>query len=176
MRFTPTHIPGVVVIDPVAHQDERGRFMRAWCSREFSEAGISFTPVQANMGFSLRKGTLRGLHLQDSSAPEAKLMRCTRGAMFDVALDLRPSSPTYGQWFGLELSADNGRMLFVPELCGHGYQTLQDRTEMHYMTSAYYTPTAVTGRRFDDPAFSIKWPMEPTAVSEQDMNWPLLQK
>jgi dTDP-4-dehydrorhamnose 3,5-epimerase len=175
MRFTLTPIAGVVVLDPVPHEDERGRFMRAWCSQEFSDHDIHFVPVQANMGFNLRRGTVRGIHFQNSSAPEAKLVRCTRGSIFDVAVDLRPSSPTFKHWYGLELTADNGRMLFVPELCGHAYQTLQDCTEMHYMTSAYYTPSAVGGRRFDDPAFKINWPMEPTAVSEQDLSWPFLQ-
>jgi dTDP-4-dehydrorhamnose 3,5-epimerase len=173
MRFSDTSLAGVTVIDPTPHQDARGRFMRAWCEREFAQQGIQFVPVQANMGLSVQKGTVRGMHFQDASAPEAKLVRCTRGAIFDVALDLRPKSPTYGKWFGVELSADNGRMLFLPELCGHGYQTLTDDTEMHYMTSAHYTPGAVRGARFDDPAFNIKWPLPVTAVSDQDRNWPL---
>jgi dTDP-4-dehydrorhamnose 3,5-epimerase len=116
------------------------------------------------------------MHYQEAPALEAKLVRCTRGAMFDVVLDLRPDSLSYGRWYGVELSADNGRMLYVPELCAHGYQTLEDFTEMYYMTSAFYTPSAVRGLRFDDPAFSVQWPLAPTAVSEQDRNWPLFER
>ncbi|MGD0445085.1 MAG: dTDP-4-dehydrorhamnose 3,5-epimerase [Edaphobacter sp.] len=176
MQFTETGISGVWVIDPISHEDERGRFFRAWCSREFAEHGISFLPVQANMGFSVRKGTVRGMHFQVEPALEAKLVRCTRGAMFDVALDLRPDSPSYGQWFGTVLSAENGRLLYVPERCAHGYQTLEDSTEMYYMTSGLYTPKAAGGARFDDPSFGIDWPEIVTVLSEQDRNWPLVER
>ena len=148
--------------------------MRAWCEREFAEQGINFSPEQANMGFSLSKGTLRGMHYQVEPALEAKLVRCTRGSMFDVVLDVRHGSPTYNEWFGVELSAENGRMLYLPEGCAHGYQTLEDNTEMHYMASAVYTPSAARGARFDDPAFQIQWPLPVTAISEQDRNWPLV--
>lgn len=174
MYFIDTDVIGAKVVDPAPHADERGRFMRAWCMREFSEHGISFVPVQANMGFSVRKGTLRGMHFQTAIAPEAKLVRCTRGAMFDVVLDLRPDSPTYLKWFGTELTAENGRMLYVPEHCAHGYQTLVENTEMYYMTSAFYTPDAARGVRFDDPAFKIQWPLLAAAVSSQDRAWPLV--
>ena len=176
MRFMETRVVGARVIDPTPHIDERGRFVRAWCTREFSEQGLDFLPVQTNMGFSLRKGTIRGMHLQMAPAPEAKLIRCTRGSMFDVVLDLRPNSASYGKWHGEELSAENGRMLYVPEHCAHGYQTLEDHTEMYYMTSQFYTPSAACGVRFDDPAFGIKWPLPATAVSEQDLGWPLVTK
>ena len=175
MHFIETDVAGARVIDPDPRADERGRFMRAWCAREFSEHGIEFVPVQANMGFSKRNGTVRGMHFQDEPALEAKLVRCTRGAMFDVVLDLRPDSPSYGKWYGTELSAENGRMLYVPEHCAHGYQTLEENTEMYYMTSAFYTPGAVRGVRFDDPAFGIQWPLAATVVSEQDRNWPFVQ-
>jgi dTDP-4-dehydrorhamnose 3,5-epimerase len=174
MRFTQTSISGVWTIDPDSHEDERGRFFRAWCAREFAEHAISFAPVQANMGFSLQSGTIRGMHYQVEPAPEAKLVRCTRGAIFDVALDLRPESLTFRQWFGVKLSAANGRMLLVPEGCAHGYQTLEDETEMHYMTSAVYTPSATRGARFDDPAFGIEWPLSATSVSKQDRDWALV--
>lgn len=147
--------------------------MRAWCMRELAAHGMDFTPVQANMGSSVRKGTVRGMHVQLAPALEAKLVRCTRGAMFDVVLDLRFESSSYGLWYGAELSADNGCMLYVPEGCAHGYQTLEDDTEMFYLTSAFYAPEAARGVRFDDPAFAIRWPLLPTAVSEQDRNWPL---
>jgi dTDP-4-dehydrorhamnose 3,5-epimerase len=163
------------VVDPNPHADERGRFMRAWCAREFSVHGLDFLPVQANMGFSVRRGTIRGMHFQEAPALEAKLVRCTRGVMFDVVLDLRPESLSYGKWYGAELSAENGRMLYVPERCAHGYQTLEEHTEMHYMTSGFYTPGAARGVRFDDPAFGIQWPLAATVVSEQDRNWPLVE-
>ena len=176
MRFRETPVAGTRVIEPSPHEDERGRFFRAWCSREFTENGIEFLPVQANMGLSLHKGTIRGMHVQVPPAPEAKLIRCTRGSMFDVVLDLRPNSASYGKWCGEELSAENGRMLYVPELCAHGYQTLEDDTEMYYLTSQFYTPAAATGVRFDDPAFGIEWPLPATVVSEQDRNWPLVKR
>jgi dTDP-4-dehydrorhamnose 3,5-epimerase len=164
MHFTETTISGAKVIDPSPHEDDRGRFMRAWCAWEFADHGIDFLPVQANMGFSFRKGTIRGMHLQ--KAP-------TRGSIFDVVLDLRPESPSFGKWYGTELSAENGRMLYVPECCAHGYQTLEEETEMYYMASQFYTPKAVQGVRYDDPAFNIRWPLTATVVSEQDRNWPL---
>jgi len=176
MQFTETNIAGVWLIDPASREDERGRFFRAWCSQEFDEHGIHFLPVQANMGFSVRRGTVRGMHFQAEPAPEAKLVRCTRGAMFDVALDLQPDSSSYGQWFGATLSAENGRMLYLPEHCAHGYQTLEDSTEMYYMTSAIYTPKAASGVRFDDPAFGIQWPAPVSVISEQDRNWSLTKR
>jgi dTDP-4-dehydrorhamnose 3,5-epimerase len=176
MRFTATDVRDVWVIDPQPIQDERGRFMRAWCAREFAQNGTEFVPLQANMGFSKSKGTVRGMHFQQAPDLEAKLVRCTRGAIFDVALDLRPQSPTYGKWFGVELSADNGRMLYVPEQCAHGYQTLQDDTEMYYMASAVYAPASARGVRFNDPAFGIEWPLPATVVSEQDSKWPLVER
>jgi dTDP-4-dehydrorhamnose 3,5-epimerase len=174
MRFNETGLVGAKVIDPSPQNDDRGRFMRTWCSREFAEHGLEFVPVQMNMGFNVHRGTIRGLHYQEAPALEAKLVRCTRGVIFDVALDLRPESPSYGCWYGVELSAENGRMMYVPENCAHGYQALEDDTEMYYMTSQFYTPGAARGVRFDDPAFGIQWPLVATAVSEQDRNWPLV--
>ena len=173
MRFEETTISDARLIYATPHADDRGRFMRAWCAHEFADAGLSFTPVQANMGLSVRKGTVRGMHFQVAPALEAKLVRCTKGAIFDVVLDLRPQSPSYRKWYGAELSAENGRMLYVPEGCAHGYQTMEDDTEMFYMTSAFYTPETVRGARFDDPAFGIRWPLDVTVVSEQDRGWPL---
>jgi dTDP-4-dehydrorhamnose 3,5-epimerase len=173
MHFVGTSVEGAMVIEPSPHADTRGRFMRAWCVMEFSEHGIEFEPVQANLGFSTVRGTVRGMHFQVTPASEAKLVRCTRGAIFDVVLDLRPESTSYGKWQGVELSSDNGRMLYLPPGCAHGYQTLKADTEMYYMTSAFYTPSAVRGVRFDDPAFGIDWPLAVTEMSEQDRNWPL---
>jgi dTDP-4-dehydrorhamnose 3,5-epimerase len=176
VRFLKTGVVDAWLIEPVPHQDHRGRFMRAWCAREFAEHDIAFVPVQANMGFSVHKGTIRGLHYQEAPDLEAKLVRCTRGTIFDVVLDLRPESPTFGTWWGDELSADNGRMLYVPERCAHGLQTLEDDTEIYYLASQYYSPTSARGVRFDDPAFNIQWPLPAAVVSEQDLNWPLTRR
>jgi dTDP-4-dehydrorhamnose 3,5-epimerase len=175
MHFRETAVAGAWIIDPSPHRDDRGRFMRAWCAREFEEHGIHFLPVQANMQFSLRKGTVRGLHLQSAPALEAKLVRCTRGAVFDVTLDLRPESPSYGEWSSVELTAENGRMLYVPEHCAHGFQSLEENSEVLYLTSAFYAPESCRGVRFDDPAFGIEWPLPATALSDQDRNWPLAE-
>jgi dTDP-4-dehydrorhamnose 3,5-epimerase len=176
MHFAETSVAGAMVIDPCPHADSRGRFMRAWCVKEFSEHGIEFAPVQANLGFSAARGTVRGMHFQVAPASEAKLVRCTRGAIFDVVLNLRPESTSFGKWYGVELSSENGRMLYLPPGCAHGYQTLEAGTEMHYMTSAFYTPSAVRGIRFDDPVFGIEWPLAVTEMSEQDRNWPLSEQ
>lgn len=149
--------------------------MRAWCAKEFARSGIDFTPVQSNMGFSHTRGTVRGMHYQTSPADEAKLVRCTRGSLFDIVLDLRPGSPSRGSWFGATLSADNGQMLYIPEGCAHGCQALEDGTEFLYMASAEYSPGNATGVRHDDPKFGINWPLPVTLISEQDSNWPLVQ-
>ena len=174
MIFHPCAIPGVWLVEPAPHVDSRGRFLRAWCQREFSDQGIDFTPVQANMGLSHLKGTIRGLHYQTEPALEAKLVRCTRGTIFDVVVDLRPTSSSYRAWYGVYLSAENARMLFVPEGCAHGCQAMEDISELHYLTSAFYSPTTVHGLRYDDPAIGIAWPLEVSAVSDQDRSWPLL--
>ena len=139
MVFHPCGILGAWVVEPAPLVDSRGRFMRAWCQREFSEHGIDFTPVQSNMGLSLRKGTIRGLHYQAEPALEAKLVRCTRGAIFDVVVDLRPKSPTIAPGTEPSWGADNGQMLFVPEGCAHGCQAMEEMSELHYMTSAFYS-------------------------------------
>jgi dTDP-4-dehydrorhamnose 3,5-epimerase len=176
MTFSETGLVGVWKIDASPHEDNRGRFMRAWCAKEFEDHEVAFIPVQANMGFSIREGTVRGLHFQEAPGLEAKLVRCTRGTIYDVALDLRPDSPTYGTWYGTELSAENGRMLLVPELCAHGYQTLERDTEIYYLTSAYYAPGSARGVRFNDPAFGLQWPLPVAEISEQDKNWPLVER
>ena len=174
MRFVQTRIGGTWVIEPIPFEDKRGRFMRAWCAQEFREHGLEFAPVQANMIFSQCGGTIRGLHFQEAPALEAKLVRCTRGAIFDVVVDMRPESPSYGEWYGAELNAENGCMIYVPERCAHGLQTLADETEVHYLASGFYSPTSARGRRFDDPAFGIRWPLAATSISEQDLSWPLM--
>jgi len=176
LSFTPASVAGAVLVDSILRVDDRGHFSRAWCLREFAENGIDFVPVQANTGFSSKRGTTRGLHFQAAPALEAKLVRCTRGALFDVVVDLRPGSPTLFQWFGVELRAEKYQFVYVPEGCAHGYQTLVDNTDLYYMTSQYFTPSAAKGVRFNDPAFGIKWPRVPTAISEQDRNWPLVNE
>jgi dTDP-4-dehydrorhamnose 3,5-epimerase len=173
MEFLGTDVAGASLIEPTPHLDARGRFMRAWCAREFGAQGIRFVPLQSNLALSPLKGTLRGLHYQVAPSLEAKLVRCTRGSLFDLVLDLRPGSPTYLRWHGATLSADNGRMLYVPEGCAHGCQSLEDNTEILYMASAYYAPSEARGVRHDDPAFAISWPLEVTSISDQDRNWPL---
>jgi len=174
MRFTECEVSGAWTIDPSPHADARGRFMRAWCANEFADRGIAFVPVQANMGLSAQPGTVRGLHYQVAPHQEAKLVRCTRGSVFDVLVDLRPGSATFGRWCGAELTAINGRMLYLPPLCAHGYQTLEPESEIYYLTSAFYAPQAVRGLRFDDPTVGIPWPLPPAAMSEQDARWPYL--
>lgn len=150
--------------------------MRAWCRREFAEHAIDFTPLQANMGLSARTGTIRGLHYQVAPALEAKLVRCTRGSIFDVVVDLRPTSSTYKSWCGSELSADSGWMLYVPEGCAHGCQSLEDRAEIYYLTSAFYSPEHARGIRYDDPAIGIRWPLPVSSISNEDRGWPLLEE
>lgn len=175
MHFEKADVFGAWVVDPSPHLDERGHFVRAWCSHEFSACGIDFVPVQANMAFSRLKGTIRGIHFQMAPDLESKLVRCTRGSVFDVVLDLRPDSATYGRWSAVELSPRNGRMLYVPAGCAHGCQSLEDATEIYYLTSCLYSPKSSWGVRFDDPAFGIRWPLPATQVSKQDREWPLMQ-
>jgi len=172
--FEATAIEGVHVVRPRKLVDERGFFARVSCEQELAERGLIGRFVQANAGLSTRRGTMRGLHFQRAPHEEAKLVRCTRGRVFDVAVDLRPGSPTYALWFGLELDADEHTMLYVPPGCAHGYLTLVDAAEVVYQTSAAYAPDAVGGRRWDDPAFGIDWPAAVEVVSEQDRSWPLL--
>jgi dTDP-4-dehydrorhamnose 3,5-epimerase len=172
MRFEETKIPGVVLIDLERREDHRGFFARSWCGREFTEHGLDGRVLQINVGYTAKRGGLRGLHLQLAPNAEAKTARCTQGAIFDVAVDLRPESPTFKQWFGAELSAANRRMLHIPEGCAHGYQTLADDTEMEYLTTAFYSPQDATGVRFDDPEFRLTWPLPITSISEADQSWP----
>ena len=172
MFFSACSVAGARVIEPDPRADPRCRFLRAWCSREFAGAGIEFVPLQANMGLSKRQGTMRGLHYQVEPGLEAKLVRCTAGAIFDVVVDMRPDSPTFLRWHGETLTAANARMLFVPEGCAHGCLSLEDDTEIYYLTSAIYAPASVRGVRFDDPAIGIRWPAPVSEVSEQDVKWP----
>jgi dTDP-4-dehydrorhamnose 3,5-epimerase len=172
MIFTETKLPGVFIIKIEKREDERGFFARAWCKKEFEAHGLNLDWVQANLAFSKRRGTLRGLHYQIAPYEEAKLMRCIRGAIYDVIIDLRPESPTYKRWLGVELTADNHKMLYVPEGFAHGYQTLMDNTETFYQASQFYSPESERGLRYDDPAFAIEWPIDVQVISDKDKSWP----
>jgi dTDP-4-dehydrorhamnose 3,5-epimerase len=173
MIFSETGLPGAYVIDLERIEDERGFFARAWDERELTEHGLESRIAQCNVSFNKRKGTLRGMHLQRPPHQEVKLIRCTRGGLFDVIIDLRPDSGAYKRWIGIELTADNRRMLYVPRGFAHGFQTLEDDTETFYMVSEFYTPGAESGVRWDDPVFGIEWLLgRPTEVSEKDQHWP----
>jgi dTDP-4-dehydrorhamnose 3,5-epimerase len=173
MIFSETELAGAYVVDLERREDERGFFARAWCANEFAEHGLSTKLVQANLSFNSRKGTLRGMHYQVEPHAEAKLVRCTRGAIYDVIIDLRPDSETYRHWIGVELDADSRRALYVPEGFAHGYQTLAPDSETFYQVSEFYAPDAERGVRWNDPAFGIVWPdSEKAFLSEKDRDWP----
>jgi dTDP-4-dehydrorhamnose 3,5-epimerase len=175
MRFIETPLPGAWVIEPIAYEDERGHNVRAFCKKTMEAYGITTQVVQCNSVGSAKAGTLRGMHFQRHPYEEAKLVRCVRGALYDVVIDLRPDSPTYQRYYGVELTADNMKMIFVPKGFAHGLLTLKDDTEVYYMVSEYYTPGYEGGIRFDDPAIGIQWPGEVKVISEKDRSWPLLE-
>jgi dTDP-4-dehydrorhamnose 3,5-epimerase len=173
MKFTETKISGVFVVDPTRYEDERGFFAPAFSAREFEARGIAGHFPETNISYSLRRGTLRGMHYQAAPHGQAKLVRCTRGRVFDVAVDLRADSPTYREWVGFELTAENRRMLYLPGDCGHGFQTLTDDTEVFYMVSSTYEPGSGRGFRWDDPAFRIEWPeADERILVDRDRNYP----
>lgn len=174
MRFEPTALDGAVVVELDPIEDDRGFFARAFCRREFGEHGLETEFVQENVGVSVSAGTMRGLHFQKRPFAEVKLVRCTSGAVWDVAVDLRPDSPTHLASVGVELRSDRRNMLYVPTGCAHGYLTLTDGAEVRYLTSEFYAAEAVAGVRYDDGALAIAWPREVTVVSDQDRSWPLL--
>lgn len=173
MKFTETKLSGAYVVDLNLIEDDRGFFARGFCANEFSEHKLKPEVVQTNLSFNHKKGTLRGLHYQSLPAAEAKFIRCIRGAIYDVICDLRPDSPTYLQHFGIELSADNRKALYIPEMFAHGYQSLEDNTEVLYQVSEFYTPNTEGGYRYDDPAFGINWPLPVSTISDKDLAWPL---
>lgn len=172
MIFNETELKGACTIEIEKLEDNRGFFARAWCEKEFAAHGLTPVVHQANVSFNIRKGTLRGMHYQIAPYGEAKTVRCTRGRIFDVIIDLRKDSPTYMQWFGVELTADNYKLLYVPENFAHGFQTLENNTEVTYQVSEFYTPGSERGIRWDDPAFKIEWPTEVQVISDKDCNWP----
>jgi dTDP-4-dehydrorhamnose 3,5-epimerase len=172
MHFTEGQLPGTYLLVPNRIEDERGFFARAYCRQELEAHGLSPRIVQANTGFSHRRGTLRGLHYQVAPHQETKIVRCVRGAVFDVVVDVRADSPTRGAWMGTRLTAENGHALYVPEGVAHGYLTLEDDSEVLYFVSQYYAPDAERGLRYDDPAVGIDWPIRVVEVSDKDRTWP----
>jgi len=173
MIFEETKLKGGFVVDLKRIEDNRGFFARGWCAKEFRDHGLNPNLTQFNVAFNPHRATLRGMHFQGAPHAEAKFVRCTRGALFDVMIDLRPESPTHRQWFGMELSAENHRALYVPEGFAHGYQTLTADCEMYYFTTETYHPETAGGVRYNDPAFGITWPKPVDLISEADKNWPL---
>jgi dTDP-4-dehydrorhamnose 3,5-epimerase len=172
MIFVETELKGAYVVDLKRIEDERGFFARAFCQNEFRANQLNANVAQINTAFSRKRGTVRGMHFQKAPWEEAKLVRCTRGAIYDVIVDLRQGSPTRGRWLGVELTEENRRMVYVPEGFAHGYQTLAEHTEIYYQTSQFYAPEFASGVRFDDPALGIVWPLPVEVISDQDRGWP----
>lgn len=172
MKFTATKIPGVTVVEAEPIADERGFFARGFCGEEFAAAGLNLTVAQTNVSHNKRKGTLRGMHYQAKPKPEPKLVSCVRGGIFDVAVDLRPDSPVFRGWTGVELTESNRKALFVPPGCAHGFLTLSDETEVSYLMGEFYVADLSRGVRWDDPAFGIDWPDKPVLISERDAAYP----
>jgi dTDP-4-dehydrorhamnose 3,5-epimerase len=171
MLFKETKLKGTFVVEPELINDERGFFACSWSMDEFEKQGLNPQLMQCNISFNNKRGTLRGMHFQEKPHEEAKLVRCTRGAIYDVAVDLRMNSPTRYQWTAAELTADNRRMLYIPEGFAHGYQTLIDDTEIFYQMSETYHPEAARGVRYDDPIFGVKWPLPLSVISERDRSY-----
>lgn len=174
MQFTSTPLPGAYLVGLEPRADARGMFARAFCAQEFGGQGLETAFVQANISTNTHAGTVRGMHFQRAPHAEVKLVRCTKGAIFDVIVDMREDSPTYRRWFGAELSEDNGLAMYVPQGFAHGYQALSDGAAVFYLVSAFYAPQSEGGLRHDDPALSIEWPRPATEVSPKDAAWPLL--
>lgn len=172
MKFTSTALLGVVLIEIEPIHDGRGHFARTWCLEEFKRFGLTTDIAQCSISHNLRAGTLRGMHYQLAPYEESKLVRCTRGSIYDVVVDLRPSSPTFLTWCAWELTANNGKMVFVPPGLAHGFQTLEDFTDVSYQISVPYKPASARGVRWDDPAFAIKWPLPNPILSDRDMSFP----
>ena len=177
MEFTPTELAGVFVVRPDIFEDDRGAFAIAWKPEEFAARGLETRIAQASSALTRVRGSIRGLHFQAAPFEEAKVVRVTQGAIFDVAVDLRPDSPTYLRWVGCELSAANQKIMYIPPGCAHGYQTLTDDTEVFYFVSAPYSPSHQRGVRWDDPAFGIAWPLgAPTRIHERDAAYPYVDR
>jgi dTDP-4-dehydrorhamnose 3,5-epimerase len=175
MKFQPAEIAGAYLIEPERLEDERGFFARTFCRREFVEHGLNARIAQCSISFNEKKHTLRGMHYQAAPDREVRVVRCTRGAIFDVLVDLRHESLTFRDWMAVELTAENRRMVYIPEGVAHGFQTLMDETEVFYQMSEFYAPVSVRGVRWNDPAFGIVWPRHPSFISERDANFPLVE-
>jgi dTDP-4-dehydrorhamnose 3,5-epimerase len=176
VRFLPTVVAGAYVVEPERHLDERGFFARTWCAREFAERGLEPALSQCSVSYNHRRGTLRGLHYQAPPFAEVKLVRCTRGALYDVAVDLRPDSPTYRRWVGVELTADGGQALYVPRGVAHGFYALADATEAAYQISSPHEPAAARGVRWNDPLLGLAWPGPVAVVAPRDRDYPDLDE
>lgn len=172
MKFIEAALPGAFIIEPEPLEDERGFFARAFCAHEFERHGLNPRLVQCSISYNRLKGTLRGMHYQASPHAEAKLVRCTRGAIYDVIVDLRPESPSYRRWVAVELTAENHRALYIPEGLAHGFQTLDNDTEVLYQMSEFFHPESARGMRWDDPAFRIEWPEAARIISPKDIAYP----
>jgi len=172
VRFLPTALAGAYVIEQERHSDERGWFARTWCRREFAEQGLESEFVQCSASFTERRGTVRGLHYQAPPFAEAKLVRCARGGLLDVAVDLRPGSATLGRWIGVELTPENGRMLYLPRGFAHGFMTLADATEVAYQMTQFYSPEHARGVRWSDPFVEVRWPAPVEIISPRDRDYP----
>jgi dTDP-4-dehydrorhamnose 3,5-epimerase len=172
MIFTETKLRGAFIIQPELLGDERGFFARTFCRHEFTDHGLQSAFVQCNISFNNKNGTLRGMHYQAAPHQEAKLVRCTAGSIYDVIIDLRPDSATFTQWVAVELSAENRKMLYIPEDFAHGFLTMADNTEIFYQMSKFYEPQAARGLRWNDPAFGVQWPATVTTISSKDQNYP----
>ena len=174
MKFTETRLAGAWIVDPELREDARGFFARTFCAKEFGEHGLAANFVQCSVSMTRLRGTIRGLHYQIAPATEAKLVRCTVGALYDVIVDLRPNSKTYLQHVAVELTAGNRRALYIPAMFAHGFQTLANSSEVFYQINEFFAPDLARGLRFDDPKLGIKWPLPVSIMSEKDRNWPLL--
>ena len=172
MKFVPTPLHGAHTIELEKRGDDRGFFARMFCRTEFSDAKLVPDFVQMNNSLSAKKGTLRGLHYQLAPSAEVKVIRCVRGALWDAIIDIRPDSPTFGKWFGAELTAENRRLMYAPRGFAHAILTLADDTEALYLVSDYYAPKEERGIRYNDPKFGVQWPIEPVEISDKDRNWP----
>lgn len=176
MIFRETPLAGAWILEPERFADERGFFARTYCRRDFEERGLDPAVAQCSVSFNHRRGTLRGLHFQAAPHEEVKLVRVTRGAVWDVIVDLRPGSPTSGRHFGVTLTAEEGNALYIPKGFAHGFQTLEDGSEVFYQISTFYAPESARGYRWDDPAFAIPWPEPPSVISEKDLNLPRFEE
>lgn len=172
MKFLPTDLAGAYLVELEPIRDDRGYFARTWCRRELARHGLDEQLAQCSLSHNARRGTVRGMHFQRAPHEETKLVRCCRGAIYDVIVDVRPQSPTRGRWQGFELTADNDRMLYIPPGVAHGFQTLADDADVFYMISNWFEPSSAAGVRWDDPAFGIRWPLPVSVISDKDRSYP----